>query len=514
MQQEMKKYRFREGSLLITVRHSAIVNVDGKGFRHMILVRNRKGCSMEKARKLLKGRQHDIDMTEGNAFRQILMFALPLLAGNIFQQLYNMVDTWVVGNYVSAEAFAAVGNVGPIINTQIGLFTGLASGAGVVISQYYGAQNYGKVKDAVHNAIMLTAILTVAMTAVGIAMTPQMLTFMKMQGAVYAEAREYLTIYFAGIIGLLFYNMGSGILRAVGDSRRPFYFLLVSAVTNTVLDLVFVIVFHMGVAGVAYATIFAQALSAVLTMTVLIRTNSCVKVIPRQIRVHMDMMKKTISVGIPAALQLAVTAFSNVFVQSYINQFGTYYMGGWTAYSKVDQLIFLPMQSLALSATTFVGQNLGRNQAKRARYGARVALLTAMGITALVAVVVLVTAPYLVRFFNDQPDVVRAGTMFLRMLTPFYLFSCVNQIYSGALRGAGDSRAPMIIMLTSFVVFRQAYLYIVSHYISNTIQLLAMGYPAGWLVCSGLTLLYYRRTGLERNRLVGSEETVRGCTED
>lgn len=447
-------------------------------------------------------------MTEGSVFWHILTFALPLLVGNIFQQMYNMVDTWVVGNYVSAEAFAAVGNVGPIINTLIGLFTGLASGAGVVISQYYGAHDYKKVHDAVHTAIMLTIILTVAMTIIGIAMTPWMLNFMKMQGEVYNEAKEYLTIYFAGIIGLLFYNMCAGILRAVGDSKRPFNFLLVAAVTNTVLDLVFVIVFGMGVAGVAYATIIAQALSASLTMVTLMRSHSCVRVILRDIRIHMEMLKKTIRVGIPAALQMAVTAFSNVFVQSYINQFGTYYMGGWTAYSKIDQLIFLPMQSLALSATTFVGQNLGKGQIKRAKYGARMALGMAMGITVLVTGVVMIVAPYLVEFFNDEPDVVRIGAMFLRWLTPFYVFSCVNQVYSGALRGAGDSRAPMIIMLGSFVVFRQIYLYVVSTFISNTILPLAMSYPAGWLVCSVLTLAYYRRANLGSKRLVDDNIAV------
>ncbi len=457
---------------------------------------------MERVRRIFRGREHDIDMTEGSVFWHILTFALPLLVGNIFQQMYNMVDTWVVGNFVSPEAFAAVGNVGPIINTLIGLFSGLASGAGVVISQYYGARDYKKVHDAVHTSIMLTVILTVVMTAIGIAMTPWMLEFMKMEGIVFEEAKEYLTIYFAGMIGLLFYNMGSGILRAVGDSKRPFYFLLVSAVTNTVLDLVFVINFGMGVAGVAYATIIAQALSAALTMATLFRTHSCVRVILRDIRIHMEMLKKTIRVGIPAALQMAVTAFSNVFVQSYINQFGTYYMGGWTAYSKIDQLIFLPMQSLALAATTFVGQNLGKGQVTRAKNGTRTALAMAVGITVIVAILVLLTAPYLVEFFNDQPDVVEIGAMFLRWLTPFYMFSCINQVYSGALRGAGDSRAPMIIMLGSFVVFRQVYLYVVSNFISNTILPLAMSYPAGWLLCSVLTLVYYRRVDWNRNRLV------------
>lgn len=465
---------------------------------------------MEKVRRVFKGRQNDIDMTEGSVFWHILTFALPLLVGNIFQQMYNMVDTWVVGNYVSPEAFAAVGSVGPIINTLIGLFSGLASGAGVVISQYYGARDYKKVHDAVHTSIMLTIILTVAMTIIGIAMTPWMLHFMKMEGATFDEAKEYLTIYFAGVVGLLFYNMCAGILRAVGDSRRPFYFLIAAAVTNTVLDLVFVIVFHMGVAGVAYATIIAQALSAALTLATLMRTQSCVRVVVRNIRIHMEMLSKTIRVGIPAALQMAVTAFSNVFVQSYINQFGTYYMGGWTAYSKIDQLIFLPMQSLALAATTFVGQNLGKNQVERAKHGARMALAMSVGITVLVTAVVLLVAPDLVAFFNGEPEVVRIGAMFLRWLTPFYVFSCVNQVYSGALRGAGDSRAPMIIMLGSFVVFRQVYLFVVSNFISNTIMPLAMSYPAGWLVCSVLTLLYYRRANLGSKRLVDNESIAAG----
>ena len=306
------------------------------------------------------GRGHD----PGSITRHLIQFALPLLAGNVFQQLYNMVDTWVVGNFVSNEAFSAVGTVGPIINMLIGFFMGLSSGAGVVISQYYGAHRPEKVRDTVHTAMVLTLVLCAVFTALGLALIPAMLDLMNTPAEVLPESTAYLSIYFSGITGLLIYNMGSGILRAVGDSRRLFYFLVVSAVLNTGLDLLFVIRFHMGVAGVAWATIIAQAVSAVLVLavlmrTVLMRTDSCVRVELRRLRVHWDMLKKIVRVGIPAALQMAVTAFSNVFVQSYINHFGADCMSGWTAYTKIDQLMFLPMQSLALSATTFVGQNLG-----------------------------------------------------------------------------------------------------------------------------------------------------------
>ena len=446
---------------------------------------------MEKERRLSPGKRHDVDMTEGSVFLHLLYFALPLLAGNIFQQLYNTVDTWVVGNYVSDAAFSAVGTVAPIVNMLIGTFLGLSSGAGVVVSQYYGAKKYDKVRDTVSTSILLTLILAVAFTVIGIFMTPTMLRLMKTPDNVFPESSAYLTIYFAGMAGLMFYNMGAGILRAVGDSRRPFYYLVATAVINTVLDLVFAIVFHLGVQGVAYATIIAQAISAVLTIATLLRTDSCVRLEPRRLKLHLGILKQILWVGIPAALQMAITAFSNVFVQSYINQFGADCMGGWTAYTKVDQLIFLPMQSLALAGTTFVGQNLGSGQTDRAKKGVRTSLLMAMAVTVVITVGVVAAAPWLVVFFNDNPEVVSYGTLFLRYLTPFYVICCVNQVYFGAMRGAGNSRIPMLIMLGSFVLFRQLYLFVVSNYISNTILPLAMGYPAGWLVCSVCAVTYY-----------------------
>ncbi|MBQ2062145.1 MAG: MATE family efflux transporter [Oscillospiraceae bacterium] len=440
-------------------------------------------------------------MTTGSITRHLILFALPLLAGNVFQQLYNMVDTWVVGNFVSNEAFSAVGSVGPIVNMLIGFFMGLSSGAGVVISQYYGAKMEEKVSQAVHTAIVMTLIVGVAFTVLGLGINPLLLRLMNTPPEVMPESRAYLSIYFSGIMGLLIYNMGAGILRAVGDSRRPFLFLIVSAGLNTALDLFFVLKLHMGVRGVALATIIAQGISALLVLFVLVRDSSCIRLEPRKLAIHWDLLKRILKVGLPAALQMAVTAFSNIFVTGYIYHFGADCMSGWTAYTKIDQVMFLPMQSLALSATTFVGQNLGHGDADRAHAGTRRALLLAMGLTVVLMIPVVIFAPQLTAFFNAKAEVVSYGTLMLRCISPLYLLCCINQVYSGALRGAGDSRAPMVFMLSSFVVFRQIYLYVMSHYISNTVLPIIMGYPAGWLLCSAMTLLYYRHVASKRRAL-------------
>lgn len=436
-------------------------------------------------------KSRDVDMTEGNTLRHLINFAIPLLFGNLFQQLYNMVDTWVVGNYGQGEAFSAVGTVGPIINTLIGFFIGLSSGAGVVISQYYGARDEEKVSKAVHTAVIMTLILGVVFTAVGILMAPFMLDLMNAPDTVKPQAATYLTVYFAGIIGLMIYNMGSGILRAVGDSRRPFYFLVVSAVINTVLDLVFVLCFGMDVFGVALATIIAQAVSAILVIITLFRTKNCVRLSLKELKLSIAMLGKIVKIGLPAAFQMMITSFSNVFVQSYINYFGEDFMSGWTAYSKIDQLLLLPMQSIALASTTFVGQNLGKNQVKRARGGVKCAIILAISSTVILMIPVMIFAPYFVMFFNPKAAVVTHGAMLLRLISPFYVLCCINQIFAGALRGSGNTRAPMVILLFSFVFFRQGYLFVVAKYISNTVTWIAMAYPAGWLLASATLFLYY-----------------------
>ena len=288
----------------------------------------------------------------------------------------------------------------------------------------------------------------------------------------------------------------------MGDAQRPFYFLVGSALLNTGLDLVFVLGFGMGVEGVALATVIAQCTSAVLVIITLARTSSCIRLTLRGLRIHWDMLAKIVRVGFPAALQMTITSFSNVFVQSYINYFGDNFMSGWTAYSKIDQLMFLPMQSLALASTTFVGQNLGKGQAARARRGADLSLAMAAGSTAVLMIPIMIFAPAVVSFFNNTPSVIEIGSILLRCITPFYILCSVNQVYSGALRGAGNSRAPMIIMLCSFVAFRQVYLFTTSRLFPGNFLAIAYGYPAGWLLCSAATFIYYKKAKLAKTRLV------------
>ncbi len=453
-------------------------------------------------------KKRDTDMTQGPILRHLIAFSLPLLAGYLFQQMYNMVDTWVIGNFASNEAFSAVGTVGSAINVLIGFFMGLSSGAGVVISQYYGAKKEKEVGRAVQTAMLMTLVLGVLFTFLGLVITPFLLDMMNTPDDILPDAYTYLSTYFSGIIGLMFYNIGSGILRAVGDSRRPFYFLVISAVINTVLDLVFVVNFQMGVFGVALATIIAQGVSALLVILTLLRSRECIRLVVKEWQFDGEILKKIFRVGLPAALQMAITSFSNVFVQSYINYFQGDCMSGWTAYSKIDQLIMMPMQAVSLAATTFVGQNLGDGQIDRAKKGVGVSALVAVIATAVLIVPVMLFAPWLVTFFNAKPEVVAYGTLFLRWLSPFYVLCCINQIYAGALRGAGNSRACMIIMLASFVVFRQVYLFIMANFIANEILPIAMSYPAGWLLASLLSQLYYRRVDLNKTRLVESKDPV------
>lgn len=439
---------------------------------------------------ILHKSRHDTDMTQGSISGLLFAFAVPLMLGNLFQQLYNTVDSLIVGNFVSKQALAAVGCTGPIINTLIGLFSGLATGASVVISQYYGAKDEEKLGKAVHTTVMLTLVTCVVLTVVGVWATPLMLELMDTPPDVFSEAELYLRIYFGGVSGLLLYNIGSGILRAVGDSTRPLYFLIFSAVMNTVLDLFFVAVLKQGIAGAAIATIISQFVSAILVMLLLLRSKDSYRLEISRLRMHKGMLRRICNIGIPSSLQMGITAFSNIFVMGYINHFESSCMAGWTAYNKLDALAMLPMQSLSLALTTFVGQNLGAGDLKRAKAGPRYGLIMGYIVTAIILVPMMVFAPQLTALFNDDREVIEFGTLFVRLCTPFYVAFVINQVYSGALRGAGDAKNTMYIMLFSFVVFRQIYLFIVSR-MGATAGVIALGYPMGWMMCSALLLIYY-----------------------
>ena len=282
----------------------------------------------------MSNKSKDKDLTQGPIVKGLIQFSAPLLFGLVFQQLYNTVDTLVVGNFIGKEALAAVGSTSPIINTLIGIFMGFSMGANVIVSQYYGANDEKSVQDAVHTSIIMSFFFSVIITIIGIVSAPAMLRFMDTPDDVIHDASVYLEIYFSGAIGLIFYNTGSGILRAVGDSTRPLYFLVFSAIVNTVLDLVFVIVFNMGVAGVAWATVIAQVLSSILVIVVLTRTTGSYRINWKKLKLNYPMLKNIIRIGLPSSVQQGLTAFSNVFVQGYINKFGSAFMAGYSAYGK------------------------------------------------------------------------------------------------------------------------------------------------------------------------------------
>ncbi|MBQ7875185.1 MAG: MATE family efflux transporter [Oscillospiraceae bacterium] len=429
-------------------------------------------------------------MTEGNIWERIIKFALPLALGYIFQQFYTTVDSIVVGNFVSKQALAAVGTTTPIINMLIGFFTGLSSGASVVIARNYGAQNKEKVQDAVHTAIGMIFTLSIFATAIGVFMVPYMLKLMKTPDDVFAESQTYLSIYFAGIASLMVYNMGAAILRAVGDSKRPLFYLIISSFVNIVFDLIFVIVFKMGVAGAAYATVLSQVISSFMVLFSLTRTEGMFKLHWNKIKMHGYVMKEIFHIGLPTAIQQSITSFSNVFVQSYINAFGSSVMAAWSAYIKIDHFAIIPLDSISMSITTFVGQNFGVRDVKRAQKGTKYAVILAFAATAAITVPIMIFAPQFIWLFNKEAEVIEYGAFLLRFMTPFYSCVAVNHVLSGALCGSGDTKVTTAIRLFSFVIFRQIYLFAVTQYTDSFVAV-ALGYPLGWMISAVFGTIYY-----------------------
>ena len=442
-----------------------------------------------------------MDMTEGSILSQIVAFSLPLMLGNIFQMLYNTVDSIIVGNFVGKQALAAIGSTTIIVNMLVFFFAGFSVGAGVVIARRFGARDVEKLHTAVETAMAITFLMSAVMTALGLVMVRPMLRFMATPEDVMGEAAVYLTIYIAGISGLLIYNMCSGVLRAVGDSRRPLYFLILTSVLNILLDLLFVVNFHMGIAGAAYATILSQFVSAGLTLRLLTHTRDVYRMTWHDLRIDGRTLGRIVSVGLPAAIQSVITAFSNIFVQSYINAFGSGCMAGWSSYNKLDQFIMLPIQSMTMAATTFVSQNVGARKFRRADQGTAVTMALALGVSASAAVVLYVFAAPAVRMFSPDETVIEFGVLFIHMNVFFFLFNGVNHTLAAAMRGYGDSKGPMIIMLSTFVALRQVYLYVVTHYVANTPRLVGFGYPVGWMACCVIELLYYVLTRRRRHAL-------------
>ena len=431
------------------------------------------------------------DMTEGAIIKQITLFALPLMLGNIFQMLYNTVDSIVVGNFVGKQALAAVGSTTMIVNMLVFFFNGFSTGAGVIIANLFGARNLEKLHRAIETTMAATFLLSALFTLAGVAAVKPMLRFMATPEDVFGEATVYLQIYIGGISGLLVYNMGSGILRAVGDTMRPLYFLILTSVVNIVLDLLFVVVLRWGIAGVAWATILSQFLSAALTLMLLTRSRDIYRLTWGDLKIDRGILGEIFAVGLPAGIQSVITAFSNVFVQSYVNFFGSSCMAGWSCYNKLDQFVMLPMQSMAMAATTFVSQNIGAGRQRRADQGTVITVSMSVGVTAVIVTLLCLFAAPAVRMFSPDQSVIDYGVLFIRANCFFLLFNCVNHVLAGALRGRGDSKGPMIIMLLAFVGIRQVYLFVVTRFIANTPFLVGFGYPVGWTTCCVIELTYF-----------------------
>ncbi len=446
-----------------------------------------------------------VDMTVGSITKLLISFAVPMLLGNLFQLLYNTVDVLVVGNFVGKEALAAVGSTAPVVNILVMFFNGVSVGAGVVISHYYGAHDERNVHQAIETTMAITFLLSILFTAIGVLTTPLMLRLMSTPDDVIREASTYLEIYFAGISGLLIYNMGSGILRAVGDTKRPLMFLCFSSLLNIVLDLTFVITFGLGIAGVAYATIISQFISAVMVLVLLTITRDIYRFVWRDLCFNRKIVRQIMSIGLPTGVQSTITSFSNVIVQAYVNGFGSGCMAGWSCYSKIDQFVFLPMQSMGQAATTFVSQNIGASQMERAKKGTKSALTISYIVTAVIISVLWIAAPQFIRMFTQDEDAMWYGVFFIRYCVPFLMAGPINQVVSGALRGAGDAKAPMFILLFSFVVFRQIYLFIGTK-IARTVYVVGFGYPIGWIMCAILLTLYYRFSHWEEKALNSQKE--------
>ena len=443
------------------------------------------------ARLTPSGKSTVRDMTDGSIAKQIMLFALPLMLGNVFQMLYNTVDSIVVGNFVGKQALAAVGSTTMIVNMLVFFFNGFSTGAGVIIANLFGARNMEKLHRAIETTMAATFLLSVLFTVAGVAAVKPMLRFMATPDDVFGEATVYLQIYIGGISGLLVYNMGSGILRAVGDTLRPLYFLILTSVVNIVLDLLFVVVLRCGIEGVAWATIISQFISAALTLLLLTRSKDIYRLTWKDLKIDRGILGEIFAVGLPAGIQSVITAFSNVFVQSYVNFFGSSCMAGWSCYNKLDQFVMLPMQSMAMAATTFVSQNIGAGRERRADKGTVTAVSMSVGVTAVIVALLCLFARPAVRLFSPDESVIAYGVLFIRANCFFLLFNCVNHVLAGALRGRGDSKGPMIIMLLAFVGIRQVYLFTVTRFVANTPFLVGFGYPVGWTACCVIELTYF-----------------------
>ena len=437
-------------------------------------------------------------MTQGPIWKRITYFALPIFLGNLFQQMYNTADSLIVGNFLGKNALAAVSSTGSLIFMLIGFLSGIAIGAGVVISRYFGGNKLEEMSKAVHTTVAFGLVAGVVMTAVGVGLSPQILRWMDTPENVMYNSQLYLSIYLMGSLGSVMYNVCVGIMQAVGDSRHPLYYLIVSSVVNVVLDLFFIAVLGMGVDGAAWATIIAQYVSAIMCLWRLLKVKDNYRVELRKIRFHWDMLKRVVRFGLPSGVQNSIIAIANVVVQSNINHFGDAAMAGVGAYSKIEGFGFLPITSFTMAMTTFVGQNLGAGQIERTKRGARFGTITSVILAELIGVAVFIFAPQLIAAFDTSPDVIAYGVDKARTSVLFYCLLAFSHAMASILRGAGKAVVPMFVMMICWCIIRVSFLAIAVP-LTGSIQMVYWVYPLTWFLSSVTFLWYYRRMDWNRN---------------
>lgn len=428
-------------------------------------------------------------MTEGNIWKLLIIFSIPLILGNLLQQMYNTADSIIVGNFVGSNGLAAVGSGTALINLIIAFSQGAAVGAGVIVSQNLGARDKQKTKLAVHTAMCIAIILGVILSAIGVIFSRDLLVWMKTPKSVLKDSVLYLQIYCGGLIFNVIYNMATGILNAAGNSKRPLIYLAIASVTNIILDLVFIKELKWGVKGAAIATDISQALSCVLAVGYLLRVNSDYKLIVKELKIHGNTAKQIIRVGLPTAIQNMVISFSNVLVQSSVNSYGATAMAGYAAYLKIDGFNILPVLSISMAVTTFTGQNVGAKKPDRIKKGMWTALIMGVLYTVIIGVVILLTSHTVLGLFTKDNEVITYGQLAMKYFCPFYFLLGILNILAGTVRGAGKGVPPMLILLFSMCIFRILWIKIALPFYS-TIDGVFILYPISWFVGTVLMIIY------------------------
>ena len=430
------------------------------------------------------------DMTRGGIYSHIIAFALPIMLSQVFQQLYNTADSLIVGHFLGTDALAAVSSSGTLIFLLVSFFNGTAMGAGVVISRYFGADNRENVSRAIHTNIAFGLVSGLALTVIGVLFTPTFLVWMKTDPEVLPEAIEYFRYYFFGALALVMYNICRGIMNAVGDSKRPLYYLIFSSILNVVLDVLFVGIFKWGVWSAALATVISQMASVVLCMVYLCKKGNIFSVEIKKLRFHGDMFKEIIKYGLPSGVQNSVIAFANVIVQTQINGFGKFATAAYGTHSKIEGFAFLPMMSFNMATTTFISQNLGAKQYDRAKKGAKFGILSAVILAQIVGILIYIFAPYLIGMFDSDPTVIALGVQQARTASLFYFLLAFSHAVAAVCRGAGKAFVPMFVMLSIWCAVRIAYIAIVTYFWGD-IGLIYWAYPLTWAISSVIYLIYY-----------------------